>query len=105
LVRPRVSSLRAELDALVAEYQRELPQKLAHLEALLAAGRVATLKRELHTLAGSAGTFGLPRLGQAAGAAEAYLASCGASLDGAQRTELGRLLALLKEASATIGRP
>jgi len=105
LVRPRVSSLRVELDALVAEYRRELPQKLAHLDALLAEARLARLKRELHTLAGSAGTFGMPRLGEAALAAEAYLDSCGSRVDDAQRAELGRLLALLREASATIERP
>ena len=100
-----MSRLRAEIDALAAEYRRALPQRLGQLEVLLADARLAELERELHTLAGSAGTFGLPRLGQAAGAAEAYLASCGARLDDAQRAELKRLLALLKEASATIGRP
>lgn len=99
MVRPRVNPLRAEFDALLAEYRRDLLPKLARLEEHLAAGRLAELTRELHTLAGSAGTFGMPRLGEAALAAESYLASCGARLDGPQRAELERLLAQLRRAA------
>ena len=91
---------RAELDALLgaqlAEYRSSLPEKLARIDALLAAGRGTELARELHTLGGSAGTFGLAKLGEAASAAEAHLAACGASLDPRQRAELDRLLGLLK---------
>jgi HPt (histidine-containing phosphotransfer) domain-containing protein len=86
-------------DALLAEYRAELPQKLTRLESLLADGRFAELTRELHTLAGSAGTFGLPRVGKAAGAAEAYLISCG-SPDAGQRAELVRLFGLIRQAAA-----
>lgn len=95
-----MSKRRAEFDALVAEYREELPQKLARLESLLAGARFAELTRALHTLAGSAGTFGLPRVSEAAGAAEAYLASCGASPDAGQRAELARLLGLIRQASS-----
>ena len=59
------------LEELQAEYRAELPAKLAHLKALLAAGRWKELQRALHTLAGSAGTFGLPAVGDAAREAEA----------------------------------
>jgi len=59
------------LDELRAEYRAELPAKLAHLKALLAQSRLKELHRALHTLAGSAGTFGLPAVGAAAREAEA----------------------------------
>jgi HPt (histidine-containing phosphotransfer) domain-containing protein len=103
LVRPHVNPLRAELDALLAEYRRDLLPKLARLEEHLAAGRLAELTRELHTLAGSAGTFGLLRVGEAALAAETHLNSCGATLKGAQRAELERLLAQLRHAAGIGG--
>lgn len=91
---------RAELDALLAEYRRDLPQTLARIESALAGARLAELGRALHMLAGSAGTYGLPRLGEAAAAAEAYLASCGASPNATQRAELARLLGLIRQASS-----
>ena len=63
------------LDELRAEYRAELPGKLAHLKALLAQNRMKELHRALHTLAGSAGTFGLPAVSEAAREAEAYCES------------------------------
>ena len=89
----------AEFDAILAEYREQLPQKLARLESLFAGARFGELMRELHTLAGSAGTFGLPRVGEAASAAEAYLDSCGSTPDSGQRAELARLLGLVRQAS------
>ncbi|MGH8689487.1 MAG: Hpt domain-containing protein, partial [Burkholderiales bacterium] len=65
-----MNPLRAEFDAIIAEYRATLPQKVSRLEQLLEAGSIAELRRELHTLAGSAGTFGLPQVGAAARAAE-----------------------------------
>lgn len=59
------------LDELRAEYRAELPAKLAHLRELLTKGQLKDLHRALHTLAGSAGTFGLPAVGEAAREAEA----------------------------------
>jgi len=88
-----VNPLRAEFDAIIAEYHATLPQKIEHLERLLKNGAIAELRRELHTLAGSAGTFGLPRVGAAAQAAENFLAG---ELDPARRVELERLLGALR---------
>ena len=96
-----MSPLRRELDSLFAEYRSALPDKLARFDALLAAGRTAELGRELHTLGGSAGTFGLPKLGEAARAAEAHLAACGNMLDPGQRAELDRLLAIVRHEACT----
>jgi HPt (histidine-containing phosphotransfer) domain-containing protein len=59
------------LEELQAEYRAELPDKLARLRALLAEGNLKELHRALHTLAGSAGSFGLREVGEAARAAEA----------------------------------
>ena len=81
---------REELDALLAEYRASLPQKLALIDALLAEGRMAELRRALHTLAGSAGTFGLASVGTAARAAEELLAA-----NPLNRQELQRLLRVL----------
>jgi HPt (histidine-containing phosphotransfer) domain-containing protein len=92
---------RAELDALFAEYRGALPGKLARLETLLAGGRTAELARDLHTLGGSAGTFGLPKLGEAARAAGAHLAACGTDLDPGQRAELDRLLGVVRHEACT----
>jgi HPt (histidine-containing phosphotransfer) domain-containing protein len=63
------------LEELRAEYRAELPGKLAHLKALLARNQMKELHRALHTLAGSAGTFGLPAVSEAAREAEAYCES------------------------------
>jgi HPt (histidine-containing phosphotransfer) domain-containing protein len=93
---------RDELDALLAEYRREVPKKIDRLGELLSTGRLPEVLRELHTLAGSAGTFGLPRLGVAARAAETHLISCGTHLDGMQRAELDRLLGILRHEACTI---
>ena len=87
---------RAEVDALFAEYRRDLPRRLERLEAMLAGGRLVELRRALHTLAGSAGTYGLPRVGQAAAAAEACL-EAGLPLDTARRAELERLVARVRD--------
>lgn len=92
---------RDEIDELIAEYRRDVPKKLERIEALAAARRLPELGRELHTLAGSAGTFGLKQLGAAARAAENHLDSCGASLDAGQRAELERLLAVLRHEACT----
>lgn len=88
---PRGNPLRAELDALLAEYRRGLKARLAKLHELFAAQRLRELQRELHTLAGSAGTFGLPEVSAAARAAEEYLEAGGGK-------ELGSLLRRIDEA-------
>ena len=94
---------RAEFDALLAEYRRDLPQTIARIDSLLAGARFAELRRALHTLAGSAGTYGLPRLGQAAAVAQAHL-EAEMPLDAARRAELERLVARVRvEARNAIG--
>jgi HPt (histidine-containing phosphotransfer) domain-containing protein len=92
---------RAELDALLADYRANLPATLARIEALLDNAKHAELARELHTLAGSAGTFGLSEVGAAAAAAEAYLEACGSGPDDRQRAQLQQLLARIRHASCT----
>lgn len=106
-----LESFRRELDALSAEYRSGLPDKLAEVErlwrdvasGLLHPARMADLQRELHTLAGSAKTFGVPEVGEAAAAAESFLEpfSADATLpDSAGRAEFARLLDALKRLSA-----
>jgi HPt (histidine-containing phosphotransfer) domain-containing protein len=96
-----VSERRAEFDALLAEYRRDLPDALARIDALLVAGRLKELRRAVHTLAGTAGTYGLRRLGEAAAAAEAHLEACGPLLDAAQRAELERRVARVRDEART----
>lgn len=84
-----------ELEALLAEYRAGLPEKLARIEALHSRGQLAELARELHTLAGSAGTFGLPRVSAAARAAEDQVSS----------ERLPELIAALREACSSIAGP
>lgn len=71
--------------ALRAEYRAALPQRLHAIEQLraalaagtLPAGQRRELQRQLHSLAGSGKTFGLPEVGAAARAAEALLEAPG----------------------------
>lgn len=69
------------LEELSAGYRRELPQKLERLTALWHARDIPRLQSALHSLMGSAGTFGLPEVSAAAREAEAYLSANGAALD------------------------
>ena len=80
------------LEELHAEYRRELPAKLEHLQALWSARQLPELHRALHTLAGTAGSFGLRELSVAAREAETYLEACGPALDASQQAGLQRLL-------------
>lgn len=100
-----------QLEAFSAEYRRDLPPKLAELGELwrgLASGavapdRLADLQRELHSLAGTARTFGVAGVSEAAAAAEALLAPyCRKrKLPGpAKRAELERLLDSLQRTGA-----
>ena len=71
-----------EFQKLRTEFRGSMPAKLTRLRSLW--GRIdcgepdpdalEILRRELHTMAGSAGTFGLPQVGKAAAAAEDALA-------------------------------
>lgn len=67
-----------EFQKLRAEFRGSLPAKLTRLRSLWDridceepdADALEILKRELHTMAGSAGSFGLPQVSKAAAAAE-----------------------------------
>lgn len=73
--------LRRELQALSAEYRASLPQRLHDIDAAWSAVKrgegdhesVRIVLRNLHSMAGSALTFGMPELGKAAAAAEDWL--------------------------------
>ena len=70
-----------EFQKLRVEFRGSLPAKLTRLRSLWArvaceapdADALEILRRELHTMAGSAGSFGLPQVSKAAAAAEAAL--------------------------------
>jgi HPt (histidine-containing phosphotransfer) domain-containing protein len=107
-----LESFRRQLQALSAEYRSALPERLAQIECLwreLAGGilhpaRMADLQRELHTLAGSAKTFGVAEIGEAAAAAESFIepfCAQAALPDSAGRAEFTRLLDALKQCAAT----
>ena len=74
-------AFRQQLAAISAEYRSGLPAKLAELDALwkeLASGagepgRMGDLLRALHSMAGSAKTFGVSGVSEAAAAAESFL--------------------------------
>lgn len=101
-------ALERELEALRAEYRASLAPRLARLEALLedtagagCAARFSELRREVHKIAGSAKTFGLPQVSEAAFALESYLqahANPGFVPDPGERSELKLLLERLARA-------
>ena len=102
---------RRQMDAFNAEYRASLPGKLREVDELWKrmhadAARPedsAELLRRLHTLAGSAKTFGFPELGTAARAAENYLEPYtrqGVMPPVAEREEFGRLLGMLRQCAS-----
>ncbi len=97
--------------ALSAEFRQGLPGQMATVDRLwqrLSSGHteaasMAELIRTLHTLAGSAGTFGLAEVGAAAAAAESGLETyreAGAVADEAGRAEISRVLEALRRAAS-----
>jgi len=94
-----------QLEALNAEYRAGLPAKLAEIDALWtkSPGDGAALLRALHSMAGSARTFGVKGVSEAAAAAEHYLApfcESGTEPKAAQRNEFERLLQELRRVAA-----
>jgi len=95
-----------EFDELRAEYRRTMPEKLRRMEkfwAIVGGSKavgpaLGELCRELHTIAGSAGSFGLPDLSKAALAAENHLVAS-SSIGAAERATMDRLLEEMKKAS------
>ena len=101
---------RKQIEALAAEYREALPARLAGIDAVwseLRDGsrrpeRLAALQRELHSIAGSARTFGVAGVSEAAAAAEAHLEPFlpdGALPDAGQRDAFVHLLDALKDAA------
>ena len=97
-----------QMEAFSADYRASLPAKMAEIDALwgmLAGGAqqpeaCSELLRKLHTLGGSAKTFGFPALGTAARAAENFLEPyCrdGAMPHAADREAFGLLLRTVRQ--------
>ena len=97
-----MNPLRAQFDALLADYRSDLPAKIGEMEGLWSAGRIAELRRALHMLGGSAGTFGLPEVGNAAAAAEQCLVD---QPDALQRNAFGNAFARLKQLGTALASP
>jgi HPt (histidine-containing phosphotransfer) domain-containing protein len=85
-----------EFQRLRAEFRGSMPAKIVRLRSLWArvdceapdADALGILRRELHTMAGSAGSFGLPQVSTAAAAAEQALDGLkDGSRPGAKRAE------------------
>jgi chemotaxis protein histidine kinase CheA len=104
-------AFRQALLELSAEYRSALPAKMAELEAQWrdgAPGSVETLRRGLHTLAGSAKTFGLAEVTDAARAAEQFLdpfCERGTPPEAAARAEFEGLFEALKRVALAPPRP
>lgn len=101
---------RRQLEAISAEYRRELPAKLDAIEALWrglaipgsGTGGIADLRREIHSLAGSARTFGIAGVSEAAAAAESFLEPYvrrGKLPGAAQRAVFAQLLESVRKAA------
>jgi hypothetical protein len=97
-----VNPLRAQFDALLAGYRRDLPAKIAELETLWSAGRIAELRRALQGLRGSAGRFGLPEVGEAARAAEDCLVDDPGVV---QRNAFGNAFSRLRKLGTSLASP
>jgi len=107
----RAEDFRRHLDALGADYRACLPAKVAAIRSLWrhsmsgvgAPEGLTELKRELHTLAGSARTFGVADVGELARAAESLLDACcerGTPPDAGSVTELARLIDAIQRSVA-----
>ncbi|MCU0972419.1 MAG: Hpt domain-containing protein [Burkholderiales bacterium] len=102
---------RRQLDLLSADYRARLPEKTAELARLwgsLVSGMVPTtslgdLRRELHTLSGSAKTFGAGYVSELAAAAEVLVepfCEQGSLPGAAEIAEIARLLDALQRSAA-----
>lgn len=105
----------AFLEASRRDYRAELPGKLANLTALWDAARVeahdagslAVLERAAHSLAGSAGTFGLAEVGAAGkvleGALQRLAQADGAGLPAARAEVESALESVGRSIGASLG--
>ncbi|GIX35958.1 MAG: hypothetical protein KatS3mg126_1737 [Lysobacteraceae bacterium] len=92
----------APLEQLRLRYARRLEELGAEIEALFERGEVQALLQRLHTLKGSAGTFGFAEVSAAAAELEAVLRATSPP-PGAEQQAHDRLVAALREACATAG--
>jgi HPt (histidine-containing phosphotransfer) domain-containing protein len=103
--------LKRQMAALSANHRRGLPAKLERIDALwqvLSSGAAdieagGELLRALHTIAGSAKTFGMPAFGDAARAAENFFepfCAGGAMPQATDREAFGHLLDALRQSTA-----
>lgn len=93
-------SLEAFLAAQRADYRASLPRRLAQLEEAWAADAPLEVERVAHGLAGSAATFGLKPLGDAARALEEAIEAweaAGQAWDAGRRAALLPLLDAVRE--------
>ena len=99
-----------EMASLRAEYRRDLPATLVEAQSLwreLATGcarpeRLIDLQRELHSIAGSAKTFGLPQVTERAREAEEFLEpfrAAGIMPGAAEQARFERLLDALQRSA------
>ena len=96
-----------EFQKLRTEFRGSLPAKLRRLRSLWEridceapdADALEILKREIHTMAGSAGSFGLPQVSKVAAAAEEALdgLKAGARPGAKRATKFGALLDKLEK--------
>jgi len=101
-----------QMETFSAEYRAGLPAKLERIDSLWQAlregasdvGACVELLRALHTIAGSAKTFGLSAVGNAARAAENFLepfCTSGAMPEASHREAFGRLLGALRQSAGS----
>lgn len=114
---PDEADIQARLQALRAAYAEQLPDRLAEVARQWAGlqgqpwnpEQAAILHRQLHTLAGSAPTFGFPDLGQRACRAEGLLKAWHGEGRAPSRGEMaeldGHIHALCNAEAALIRRP
>jgi chemotaxis protein histidine kinase CheA len=99
-----------EFESFKTEYRNSLPKKMRDIDDARAAledhaadvQRLRDLMRMVHSIAGSARTFGVDGLSEAAAAAEAYIepwCDRGALPAAPERAELDRLLAAVHAAA------
>jgi HPt (histidine-containing phosphotransfer) domain-containing protein len=107
-------AVQAQLAKLRKKYGMALPDKIAGIETAVAAlgptweePVTSTAYRQVHSLAGSSGTYGFPGISSIARAAEAILKTSVESrtiLPAADRTKFGELLGKLREMAADAAR-
>lgn len=108
-------AVQAQLARLKRRYGLDLPGKVDRVEAAFAPlfdgsrtqDACSAAYRQIHSLAGTSGTYGFPELGACARSAEALVKQCLESqvtLDDSCRAELGAYVSRLRELAAEAAR-